>query len=235
MTFRILHVDDDADIREIAALSLGLDPRLAVRSSASGEDALVEATEWSPHLILCDVSMPVMDGPELLVRLRQSPRTARIPVVFMTARAQAPELARFMSLGAAGVITKPFDPMDLARAVREHLRFAGLAAVGDGFRERMRADAAALVKCRAALRSDPASSGTLDEMQSSAHKLSGAAGIFGFRKVSCAAAALEDAVIDRRAGRAAPGRVDEDLGALVDCIAIALDGVELELAHDRRA
>jgi two-component system OmpR family response regulator len=118
---RILHVDDDSDIREVVGISLGLDTAFAVRSCASGGEAIAAAAEWSPELILLDVMMPDMDGPMTLVRLRECPQTATIPVVFMTARAQAGELQRFVALGALGVISKPFDPMTLATMVSGYL------------------------------------------------------------------------------------------------------------------
>jgi CheY-like chemotaxis protein len=124
---RILHVDDEADIREVVELSLGLDPAFSVRSCASGADAIAEAAKWCPDLILCDVMMPGMDGPATLARLRESPQTVNTPVVFMTARVQAHEIEHFKSLGAVGVIAKPFDPMTLAESVRNHLRLARCA------------------------------------------------------------------------------------------------------------
>jgi CheY-like chemotaxis protein len=78
-------------------------------------------------MILCDVMMPGMDGPATLARLRESPQTVNTPVVFMTARGQAHEIEHFKSLGAVGVIAKPFDPMTLAESVRNHLRLARCA------------------------------------------------------------------------------------------------------------
>ena len=119
---RVLHVDDEPDIREVVELSLGLDPDLTVRSCGSGGDGLAAAAAWAPDLILLDVMMPMMDGPTTLTHLRQNPRTADIPVVFMTARAQPRELEHFVSLGAEGVIAKPFDPMTLAAAAISALR-----------------------------------------------------------------------------------------------------------------
>ena len=71
---RILHVDDEPDIRDVVELSLALDPRFTIRSCASGEDAIAEAADWLPDLILCDVMMPVLDGPATLARLRADPR-----------------------------------------------------------------------------------------------------------------------------------------------------------------
>jgi two-component system OmpR family response regulator len=118
-TMKILYVDDEDDIREIAVMSLELDPEIAVKACNSGSGALTVASEWLPDLILLDVMMPDMDGPETLERLRLDPKTASIPVVFATARSQPEDLERFMSLGAAGVISKPFDPMTLAEQARE--------------------------------------------------------------------------------------------------------------------
>jgi CheY-like chemotaxis protein len=124
---RVLYIDDEPDIREVVELALGLDPSISVRSCASGNDALALAPDWAPHVILCDVVMPAMDGPATLARMRGCPDTANIPFVFMTSRAQAHEIEQFKSLGAAGIILKPFDPMALANAVWSLLRSAGLA------------------------------------------------------------------------------------------------------------
>jgi two-component system, OmpR family, response regulator len=118
---RILVVDDEPDIREIVDVSLGLDRDIKARGCASGADALVTAAEWSPSLILLDVMMPFMDGPATLANLRKNPRTAHIPVVFLTARTQAAEIEQYTSLGAQGVLSKPFDPMTLAALVRSYL------------------------------------------------------------------------------------------------------------------
>ena len=71
-----------------------------------------------PDVILLDVMMPGMDGPATLTRIRERAAFATTPVVFITARAQAHEQERFRSLGAVGVITKPFDPMTLAGDLR---------------------------------------------------------------------------------------------------------------------
>jgi CheY-like chemotaxis protein len=117
---RVLHVDDEPDIREVVELSLGLDPEFTVRSCPSGSDAIAAAAEWSPDLILLDVMMPGMDGPTTLSHLKASPKTSSIPVIFMTARAQQRELEQFRALGANGVIPKPFDPLTLAASVRRY-------------------------------------------------------------------------------------------------------------------
>lgn len=121
MIARVLYVDDEPDIREIAVLSLQLDPDLEAKSCSSGVEALKVAQEWLPDIILLDVMMPHMDGPTTLARLREIAVTRAIPVVFVTARAQASESKGFLGLGAQGVIPKPFNPMVLAGEVRKFL------------------------------------------------------------------------------------------------------------------
>jgi CheY-like chemotaxis protein len=115
----ILYVDDEADIREVAQMALELEPGFEVRCAASGAEALVVAREWRPDLIMLDVMMPELDGPSTLSRLRAEPSTAATPVIFITARTQVQEVEAFLSLGAVGVIAKPFDPMQLGSQVRE--------------------------------------------------------------------------------------------------------------------
>lgn len=221
---RILHVDDEPDIRELVELSLCLDPDLAVKSCASGSDALAAAATWSPDVILMDVMMPVMDGPETLVHLRESDKTAGIPVVFMTARAQSRELAHFLSLGAAGVIAKPFDPMELAGAVRGYLHSNGMDFDGRKrkFVTRIQADAAALAAERARMASDPVAA--CEEVEQIAHGLAGAAGIHGFDEVGLAAAELQ-----RAAERA------RDNGAATRDVVEAIDRVTAAIERDMPA
>jgi CheY-like chemotaxis protein len=218
MTFRILHIDDDADIREIVEFSLALDPGLTPRSCASGGDALAIAAEWAPHLILCDVMMPGMDGPTTLARLRENPKTAKTPIVFMTARAGLDELKLLMSLGATAIFTKPFDPMKLAGMARDQLNFVESDAVPYGFAERLRSDAAALADYRKALCDHPDLPILPEGFETCVHKLSGAAGVFNFQAVSRAASAVEGVIVERRAGRAAPGTIEASLDVLLECI-----------------
>jgi CheY-like chemotaxis protein/HPt (histidine-containing phosphotransfer) domain-containing protein len=209
-TIRILHVDDEPDIREVAEISLGLDPKFVTRSCGSGQDALMVAANWLPHVILLDVMMPVMDGPATLARLRENPKTAGIRVIFMTARAQTRELDRFRSLGAVGVIPKPFDPMTLAASVRSYLKLDDpLEDLRAGFLLRVKKDAATLAMLRTTLRDGTDVAGTLAAIKQVAHGLAGAGGIFGFAEISDAAAALEDEAITEMA---APG-----LGESLDC------------------
>lgn len=199
---RILHVDDEADIREIVQIALSLDRQFVVCSCASGEDALARAADWKPDLILCDVMMPVMDGPATLASLRENPATATIPIIFMTARAQEKELRRLISLGAIATIAKPFDPMSLAQLVRHHLTASKLEAASDDFDKRLQVDRAQLVAMGLDL-SSATPFAVMEALQNCAHKLAGAAGIFGRQAVSDAASRLEDVVIKERS---APGQ-----------------------------
>jgi CheY-like chemotaxis protein len=196
-TIRILHVDDEPDIREVVELSLGLDPAFTMQSCGSGKEALVVAAKWQPDFILLDVMMPAMDGPATLLQLRGNAKTAGIPVIFMTARAQAREVDRFRSLGAVGVIPKPFDSMTLAASVRSYMQSAHdpLADLRAGFLQRVERDAATLSKDRLALQETDGLSATLDRIKGIAHSLSGAGGIYGYPEISDAAADLEDAII----------------------------------------
>lgn len=119
---RILYVDDEADLREIAAMALGLDPELDVRTAASGEEALAVARDWQPALILLDVMMPAMDGPATLAAIHSDPATSSIPVAFITAKTHPRHVNDLKELGARAVLAKPFDPMTLATTVRALLR-----------------------------------------------------------------------------------------------------------------
>ena len=118
---RILYVDDESDIREVAAMSLELDPDFEVRACESGAEMLDVVPGWTPDLILLDVMMPHMDGPSAFARLRGLPGGDAIPVVFITARTQAQDVEALKELGARGVIPKPFDPMTLAAQARAFL------------------------------------------------------------------------------------------------------------------
>lgn len=114
----ILLVDDEPDIRTIGAMSLARVGKLEVRTAASGPEALQLVAEAVPDAILLDVMMPGMDGPATLAALRTIPELAQTPIIFMTAKVLRDEIDRWLSLGAVGVIRKPFDPMTLPTEVR---------------------------------------------------------------------------------------------------------------------
>ncbi|MFI5181685.1 MAG: response regulator [Thermoanaerobaculia bacterium] len=115
---KILIVDDEDDIRKVARLALSRLGGMEVVEASNGPDGIAAAAASKPDAILLDVMMPAMDGPAVLARLKGDAGTAVIPVVFLTAKAMASEITRLKSLGAAGVVTKPFDPTALADQIR---------------------------------------------------------------------------------------------------------------------
>ena len=115
---KILIIDDDADIRSIARLSLSRVGGMEVIEAGSGAEGVRKAQDEKPDVILLDMMMPTMDGLETLAALRSRPATASTPVIFLTAKAVGDQVERMTSLGAAGVLIKPFDPRTLSQDVR---------------------------------------------------------------------------------------------------------------------
>ena len=124
MTRRVVVVDDEADIREIATLSLEAVQGWQVVSVASGAEALAVIAKEQPDAVLLDVMMPGQDGPATLALLRAQASTREVPVVFLTAKAQVREKAQLQELGAVGVLAKPFDPMTLGSELADLLGWA---------------------------------------------------------------------------------------------------------------
>lgn len=119
---KVLLIDDEEDVRRIASLSLRRVGGMEVVEAAGGEPGIAAAEAERPDVILLDVLMPGLDGPQTLARLRASQTgVARVPVVFLTAATEPDEVGRLRSLGAAGVLAKPFDPMTLPARLRETL------------------------------------------------------------------------------------------------------------------
>ncbi len=114
----VLLVEDDLDIQEVARMALDLLGGFRVTTCSSGREALERAPAAAPDLILLDYMMPGMDGAATLAALRAIPSLEQVPVIFVTARARPEEIGTFRRLGAAGVITKPFDPMALPGQIR---------------------------------------------------------------------------------------------------------------------
>ena len=116
---KILYVEDDADIRTIAKMSLEAVGGFTVEVANSGADAIDIALAFMPDLILLDVMMPGMDGPTTMQTLRKLPEFKKTPIVFMTAKVMQSEIARYKEIGALDVIHKPFDPMTLSDRVKD--------------------------------------------------------------------------------------------------------------------
>ncbi|HEX2526666.1 MAG TPA: response regulator [Geminicoccus sp.] len=116
---RVMYVDDEEDLRSIVEMSLQMVGGMEVHLCTSGQEALARLPEIRPDLVLLDVMMPNMDGLQTLEAIRATPDFANLPVVFMTAKIRPTEVARLRDLGAADVIAKPFDVMQLPDQVRE--------------------------------------------------------------------------------------------------------------------
>jgi CheY-like chemotaxis protein len=121
VSHRILIIDDEDDIREVAALSLETVAGWDVMTANSGAQGLARAIEQQPDAILLDVMMPGMDGPTTFRELRKNPVTARIPVVLLTAKVQSNDQRRFADLGVEAILLKPFDPLTLATQISDVL------------------------------------------------------------------------------------------------------------------
>ena len=119
----ILCVEDEQDIQTITKMALETVGNFSVEICSSGHAALdfLNQSDSTPDLILLDVMMPGMDGPQTFQALRKIPHCKKIPVVFMTAKVQADEIKHYLELGAADVISKPFDPMKLPETVQNIL------------------------------------------------------------------------------------------------------------------
>jgi CheY-like chemotaxis protein len=111
---RVVVIDDDPSIREVAALALTAVGGHEVHTAGDGTEGLEVARRVRPDAILLDVMMPVHDGPAVLGRLRALPELRDVPVVFLTAKVGTKDISRLDGVGAVAVITKPFDPLGLA-------------------------------------------------------------------------------------------------------------------------
>jgi len=110
---KILYVEDEPDIQVVAKMALEMLGGFEVKSCSSGAEALQAVESFTPDLFLLDVMMPEMDGPSLLKALRSIPSVSKVPIVFMTAKVRAQEVSYYHSIGAVGVIAKPFDAINL--------------------------------------------------------------------------------------------------------------------------
>ncbi len=121
MTRHVLLVDDDADVRLVAGVALAHVAGWRVSEAASGAEGLAQARRDRPDVVLLDVMMPGLDGPGTLAQMRAEVALRGVPVLFLTTNAQLLDPAALADLGAAGALTKPFDPFTLHRQVADLL------------------------------------------------------------------------------------------------------------------
>lgn len=121
---RVLVVDDDDAIREVAQMALEIVGGFEVLTASSGTQGLALALRELPDAVLLDVMMPGMDGPTLLSHFRADSTTRDIPVVLLTAKIQAGDRREWDGMDITGVIAKPFDPMRLPGELSQMLGWA---------------------------------------------------------------------------------------------------------------
>ena len=121
MSHRILLIDDEDDIREVAALSLESVAGWSVFVASNARDGLRIAAAEHPDAILLDVMMPEIDGPATFRMLQEREETRGIPVIFLTAKAQTSEQRALLALGSRGLIAKPFEPLTLPSQIESLL------------------------------------------------------------------------------------------------------------------
>ncbi|HEY9869272.1 MAG TPA: response regulator [Candidatus Obscuribacterales bacterium] len=116
---KVLVIEDEDDIREVACMCLADDESMEVIEAGSGKEGIRLAQEKKPDVILMDVMMPDMDGKETFKLLHNDPATSSIPVIFLTAKAMTSEVSELRALGAKGILVKPFDPLALPLQIKE--------------------------------------------------------------------------------------------------------------------
>ncbi len=117
---RVLVIDDEAPIRLLCRVNLEAEG-MEVLEASDGLSGLAAATENAVDAVLLDVMMPGLDGWSVAERLLEDPRTSRIPIIFLTARAEFRDRARGLDIGGVDYVTKPFNPIELAPLVRNLL------------------------------------------------------------------------------------------------------------------
>lgn len=114
---QIVLIEDDPDIQKMVGLALRFTAGAEVTVAGDGATGVATVRTRQPGLVLLDVMLPDTDGYALLQELKADPDTRAIPVIFLSARAQASEIQHGLALGAAGYLVKPFDPMTLASEI----------------------------------------------------------------------------------------------------------------------
>jgi DNA-binding response OmpR family regulator len=129
---KVLVIDDEAPIRLLCRVNLEAE-KMDVLEASDGATGLEKAREERPDVILLDVMMPGVDGWQIAEELLDDPRTSRIPIIFLTARAEFRDRARGLDIGGLDYVTKPFNPLELAPLVLDVL-----ARVDRGERDELR-------------------------------------------------------------------------------------------------
>jgi len=199
---RILAVDDDDDVLEVATMALGKVGGYVVQTCRSGSEAVHLCLSFRPDLVLLDVMMPGMDGFATLRALRELETTRDTPVVFMTALAQRHEIAHYRSLGCLGVVLKPVDLFALPEMLqtlwsRKHCELAEVHR--REFDELRREYVRGLKQKLGSMRQTAASLAAqgwqrphLESLYHQVHRMAGTSGLYRLPELSRSASALEE-------------------------------------------
>ena len=120
---RLLSIDDEEAIQTVIKFGISLAVEWEVLSASDGTTGIETAQRELPDAILLDMMMPGMDGIATFKLLQANPLTAGIPVIFLTAKAQADDRRNFNNLGISGTITKPFNALDLPDQIAKILNW----------------------------------------------------------------------------------------------------------------
>ncbi len=224
---RVLVIDDDPDILAVVGITLRARGGFDVEVCQSGAEAPGAARRFAPDLILLDVMMPGIDGPTTLRALRDDPQTAATPIVFMTAKAMPHETARYLDLGAAAVIAKPFDQRTLADELEQIVRRSpspaledddcGQAALFEAYAEALPAKVREIRELWARVESGTGDAEAMRTLYLRVHNLAGTAATYGHTTLGAVAKQLEEVIDEGTAGgakatpgcrKAAPGLID---------------------------
>ena len=118
---KILLIEDNAEVRENTAEILEL-AGFKVLTAENGKLGIEKAIKEAPDLIICDIMMPVLDGYGTLHMLSKNDKTAHIPFIFLTAKAERSDMRKGMEMGADDYITKPFDDIELLNAIESRFK-----------------------------------------------------------------------------------------------------------------
>jgi CheY-like chemotaxis protein len=185
-------VDDEPDLREVVHLALSLMTKATVHCYESGAQALHQFTSVRPDLVLLDVMMPEMDGTAVMQRMQDDHLLRTIPVIFMTAKAMPDEVARLRSLGAIGVIAKPFDPTRLGEDVLAHWQAVTRITTPGTQIENLVSTLATRFAHRTLAELPAMRESSAQQLKRWAHKVRGTAASIGLANVSACATEIED-------------------------------------------
>jgi CheY-like chemotaxis protein len=125
---RVLMIDDEESIQKVVQFGLRMAANWDVIVASSALEGIAAAQFHQPDVILLDVMMPEMDGLATFQELQLNQQTQAIPVIFLTAKAQAAEKRQFNDIGVNGIITKPFNSLDLAEQICKLLNWSDVHA-----------------------------------------------------------------------------------------------------------